>query len=79
MLGFTKEKDNIKMTCRSNKKTGEVVCHGERGEYKAEVYGKMGEDGHFRIKDFDGDMDIVREIENEMLERTKSIKETSGM
>ena len=79
MLGFNKEKDNIKMSCKSNKKSGEVVCHGIRGEDPATVYGSMGEDGQFRIREMDGDMDIVREIENEMLLRTKSIKSQSGL
>ena len=79
MLGFNKEKDNIKMSCKSNKKSGEVVCHGIRGEDSATVYGSMGEDGQFRIREMDGDMDIVREIENEMLQRTKSIKSQSGL
>lgn len=76
---FSKEKNNIKMSCKSNKKTGEVVCKGARGDDNAVVYGKMGEDGIFRIVDFDGDMEVMREIEEEMLQRTKSIKSQSGM
>ena len=78
-FGFSSEKNNIKMSCRSNKKTGEVMCTGKRGDESATVYGKMGEDGFFRIKDFDGDMEIVREIEDEMLERTKQIKTSAGL
>lgn len=76
---FQKENESVKMTCKSNQKTGEVVCQGRKGEETATVYGKMGEDGVFRIKDFDGDMDIVNEIENEMLERTKQIKDSAGL
>ena len=79
MALFNKGDNQVEMSCRSNKKTGEVVCHGKRGEKPATVYGKMGEDGYFRIKDFDGDMDLVREIEDEMLERTKQIKTSAGL
>jgi len=79
-MAFGKREDeSVKMTCKSNKKTGEVVCHGTKGENEGTVYGKMDEDGNFRIKDFDGDMQIVHEIEAEMLERTKSIKQSTGM
>ena len=79
VLGFNKEKNDVKMSCRSNKKTGEVMCQGKRGDEIATVYGRMGEDGVFRIRDFDGDMSIVREIEDEMLERTKQIKSSAGL
>lgn len=79
-MGFlNKNQEGIKMTCRSSKK-GEVLCQGSMGDRKATVLGKMGQDGHFRIENFDGDMEIVHKIEEEMLERTKGeIKSSAGL
>lgn len=79
MALFTKEKAFEKGGCKISKKTGEVMCHREKGDSKAYLYGKIGEDGIFRIGDHDyqgeGGQELFTELENEVLERIKSIKE----
>ena len=74
---FGKKEDGAGF-CKLNKKEGEIICHRKIGNSEATIYGKLGKDGIFRIGDHDyrGEIgqDIFRELEEEMLERTKQMR-----